>query len=147
MKKENLKEWTRDQAEDSFLWIVHYIHTLDLAVALAMLANLSYFIDYSVIYILLSSTLLMLVMIVLLIYFSWVFLNFKGEMLEAEFIVPFNSLIRPIAYLCTIIFTFVLHLFMIVVRKSQIILQHLYYFSPPYLPDTFLGPPLTFLHP
>lgn len=108
MKKENLKEWTRDQAEDSFLWIVHYMHTLDLAVALAMLANLSYFIDYSVIYILLSSTLLMLVMIVLLIYFSWVFLNFKGEMLEAEFIVPFNAVIRPIAYLCTIIFTFVL---------------------------------------
>ena len=108
MKKENLKEWTRDQAEDSFLWIVHYIHTLDLAVALAMLTSLSYFINYSVIYILLSSTLVMLVMIVLLVYFSWVFLNFKGEMLEAEFIVPFNSVIRPIAYLCTIIFTFVL---------------------------------------
>ena len=108
MKKDNLKEWTRDQAEDSFLWIVHYIHTLDLAVALAMLTSLSYFINYSVIYILLSSTLVMLVMIVLLVYFSWVFLNFKGEMLEAEFIVPFNSVIRPIAYLCTIIFTFVL---------------------------------------
>ena len=108
MKKDNLKEWTRDQAEDSFLWIVHYIHTLDLAVALAMLTSLSYFINYSVIYILLSSTLVMLVMIVLLVYFSWVFLNFKGEMLEAEFIVPFNGVIRPIAYLCTIIFTFVL---------------------------------------
>ena len=108
MKKEDYKEWEAEEAENTFLWIKNYIFTIEALMLLALGFNLKYFISDSNFDLIIASILVISALSIFLFYFLYLAIVFRGQIMETDLVIDFDYSYRPILYISSIVFTFIL---------------------------------------
>ncbi|MBU79621.1 MAG: hypothetical protein CMD29_05815 [Flavobacteriales bacterium] len=108
MKKENQKEWEIEEVENTFLWIKNYIFTIEALMIMALGFNLKYFISFSSFDLVIASILVISALSIFLTYFLYIAIVFRGQILETDLQISFDYAYKPILYISSIVFTFIL---------------------------------------
>lgn len=106
--KKDYKEWQGKEAENTFLWIKNYIFTIDILMLLALGFDLKYFVSSSILDLIIASILMIASLSIFLSYFIYLAIVFRGQILETDLQISFDYAYKPILYISSSIFTFIL---------------------------------------
>ncbi len=106
--KKDYKEWQGKEAENTFLWIKNYIFTIDILMLSALGFDLKYFFSSSILDLVIASILMIASLSIFLSYFIYLAIFFRGQILETDLQISFDYAYKPILYISSSIFTFIL---------------------------------------
>ncbi len=108
MKKEKRKEWEVNEAENTFLWIKDYMYTIKGLTLLSLVFNLKYIFSRSNFDLIIASISIISSLTIFLSYFLYLAVMFRGGILETDLEISFDYAYKPIFYIFSILFTFIL---------------------------------------